>query len=136
MTTVIPAQGLQSQILAAPLQAVKTIFENKVNNVAQQAARLAHELEAEEIVVGMPKNMNNTSGERAEKTEEFIKQLGQLTDIKIVRWDERLSTVCATKVLNQTNVRGKKRKNIIDTVAAEFILQSYLDYKKNLKGAK
>lgn len=110
---------------------VETIFEKRPQVVAEKVVQFAKQLEAEEIVVGMPKNMNNTIGERGEKTAAFIEHLQTLTALPINRWDERLTTVSAIRTLNETNVRGKKRKNVIDTVAAEIILQSYLDYRKN-----
>ena len=110
---------------------VETIFEKRPFVVAERVAQFAKQLEAEEIVVGMPKNMDNTIGERGEKTDAFIKQLQELTVLTITRWDERLTTVSAIRTLNETNVRGERRKNVIDTVAAEIILQSYLEYRRN-----
>lgn len=110
---------------------VETIFEKRQDVVAQTVAQFADQLQAEEIVVGMPKNMNNSIGERGERTIAFIEQLKMHTALPVTCWDERLSTVSAIRTLNETNVRGKKRKNVIDTVAAEIILQTYLDYKKN-----
>ena len=83
------------------------------------------------IVLGMPKNLNGTSGDRAEVTENFRNDLeSRLPDTEIVLWDERLTTVQAAGILNVTNTRGRDRKNVIDTVAASIILQSYLDYIK------
>ena len=79
------------------------------------------------IVIGLPKNMNGTLGERAEKTYQFADRLKEIYDGEIVFFDERLSTVCAIQTLNETNTRGKKRKAVIDTVAAALILQSYMD---------
>ena len=82
-------------------------------------------------MVGYPKNMNNTIGERAEKCENFAKLLSELSGLPYVLWDERSTTVSAHNYLNETNVRGKKRKNIVDAVAAVIILESYLGYRKN-----
>ena len=79
------------------------------------------------MIVGFPKNMNGTIGPRGERTLDFIKALEQKVDIDIIKWDERLTTVAAHKTLNETNVRGKKRKQVVDTVAAGYILQGYLD---------
>ena len=85
----------------------------------------------EKIVLGMPKNLNGTLGERADVTENFLADLKrELPDMEVVLWDERLTTVQAAGILNVTNTRGKDRKNVIDTVAASIILQSYLDYIK------
>lgn len=84
--------------------------------------------DVEEIVIGLPKNMNDTIGERAEKTLKFSRQLGaQLPNIKITMWDERLTTVAANNALLEADVSRKKRKQVIDTVAAALILQGYLD---------
>ena len=89
------------------------------------------EYQPEKRVVGMPKKMDGTLGFRAEATEEFIKKLSEIYSGEIVRWDERLTTVGATRVLNETNTRGKKRKNVIDTVSACLILEGYLQTIKN-----
>ena len=82
-------------------------------------------------MVGYPKNMNGTIGERAEKCALFAEKLGALTGIETVLWDERCTTVSAHRYLNQTNTRGKKRKAVVDAVAATIILESYLAYRKN-----
>ena len=83
------------------------------------------------IVVGLPKNMDSSVGERAQKCIEFAERLSKVTGIEAVMRDERLSTVSAHNVLNNTNTRGKKRKNVVDQVAAVMILQDYIDYRKN-----
>ena len=84
--------------------------------------------DVEEIVLGFPKNMNNTIGERAEKVLKFSRRLeAQLPNIKISLWDERLTTVAANHALLEADVSRKKRKEVIDTVAAVLILQGYLD---------
>ena len=89
------------------------------------------EYNVQKIVLGMPKNLNGTSGDRVEVTKSFYADLKKrLPDMEIVLWDERLTTVQAAGILNVTNTRGKDRKNVIDTVAASIILQSYLDYLK------
>lgn len=118
----------KGEMLASPLT---VIFEKNFAKCAERAAVLAKDEEAELIVVGYPKNMNNTVGERAEKCERFGKLLGELTGIEVVMWDERCTTVSATYYLNETNVRGKKRKNVVDAVAAVIILESYMGYRKN-----
>jgi putative Holliday junction resolvase len=90
--------------------------------------QLVEEHEIEEIVIGLPKNMNNTMGEQAEKVQKFSRQLdGRLPDVKIILWDERLTTSAANRVLLQADVSRKKRKKVVDTLAAVFILQNYLD---------
>lgn len=106
---------------------VETIFEKNPKTVAKQAAQIAQRLEAERIVVGMPKNMDGSIGFRGEKTLEFIERLKKYTELEIATFDERLTTVSAELTLNQANIRGEKRKQVIDTVAAEIILQAYLE---------
>lgn len=115
-------------------QGVGTIHSGKTEKVLQSVLEYAKEYGVGVIVVGLPKNMNNTIGERGEACLAFGELLKQHTDCEVVMWDERLSTVSAIGFLNETNTRGKKRKNVVDTVAAEIILQNYLDYKK--KGDK
>ena len=88
------------------------------------------ELGVSEIVVGFPKNMNGTVGERGEKTKMFVEKLEELVDVPVILWDERLTTVSAHNLMNVTNVRGKKRKESVDSISAAFILQSYLDSKR------
>lgn len=100
---------------------------HSVIKVADYAAGLADELKAEKIILGFPKNMNGTVGERGEKTQRLKSELEKRTKIPIVLWDERLTTVSAHNLMNVTNVRGKKRKESVDSISAAFILQSYLD---------
>lgn len=116
-----------SDALGMTAQGVKTIFESYPPKVAAEIFSTAKELRAEKIVVGLPKNMDGSIGFRGEATFAFIDELKKLTDLPIITWDERLSTVSAIKSLNETNTRGKKRKEVVDTVAAMYILQNYLD---------
>ncbi len=95
--------------------------------VADYAAELAGSLGAEKIILGFPKNMNGTVGERGEKTKKLKSELEKRTEIPVILWDERLTTVSAHNLMNTTNVRGKKRKDSVDSISAAFILQSYLD---------
>ena len=88
---------------------------------------LISEYEVHELVVGMPKNMNGTKGERAEKTEEFVAKMKEVIDLPVTYWDERLSTVMAERQLIAADVSRKKRKSVIDKMAAVVILQGYLD---------
>ncbi len=115
----ITAQGLTT----LPNKVYKLMLKNLLNLVSEH--------NVEKIVLGMPKNLNGTLGERADVTENFLADLKrELPDMEVVLWDERLTTVQAAGILNVTNTRGKDRKNVIDTVAASIILQSYLDYIK------
>ena len=118
----------KSEFLASPLT---VIFEKNFDRCLEKTAELAKNEKAELIVVGYPKNMNNTVGERAEKCALFGKKLQEMTGIEVVMWDERCTTVSAHNYLNEVNVRGKKRKNVVDAVAAVIILESYMGFRKN-----
>ncbi|MBQ8965455.1 Holliday junction resolvase RuvX [Ruminococcus sp.] len=119
-----------SEFLASP---VCTITEYHADRLAQKIADIAAQQQAGEIIVGLPLNMNGTRGERAEKCEAFGEMLRQLVDVEVKMWDERSTTVTAHRFLNETNVRGKKRKAVVDTVAATIILESYLAYRRKHK---
>ncbi len=123
----------KGEMLASPFT---VIHEKNFNKCAQKAAELAKSEKAELIVVGYPKNMNNTIGERAEKCERFGGLLKELAGLPVVMWDERRTTVSAEYYLNETNVRGKKRKNVVDAVAAVIILESYMAYRKNQQSSE
>ena len=82
---------------------------------------------AEKIVLGFPKNMNGSIGERGEKTKLFAERLKNSFGLEVVLWDERLTTVASHRILSECNVRGEKRKKQVDTLSAELILQGYLD---------
>ncbi len=96
----------------------------------QEIAELAKSSLVERIVVGLPKNMDNSEGASAEKARAFAEMLGQLIDVPIVFWDERLTTVAAHGFLSELDVRGKKRKAIVDTVSATLILEGYMQFLK------
>ncbi|MBQ7353808.1 MAG: Holliday junction resolvase RuvX [Clostridia bacterium] len=97
---------------------------------AEEVVRIAKEKDVGLIVLGHPINMNGTLGPRSEKAQAFAEHLRELSGIEVVLFDERLSTANAHTMLNITNTRGQKRKNIIDEMSACLILQSYLDSKK------
>ncbi len=101
-----------------------------MRGVADHTVALVKELGIEKVVLGLPKNMNGTLGERAEKTKQLAAILERELDIPIVLWDERLTTVSAHNLMNETNVRGKKRKESVDSISAAYILQSYLEYSR------
>lgn len=125
-----------SDALGITAQAVETITrkeENKLRKTYARIEELIKENDVEEIVVGLPKNMNNTLGERAEACKEFAENVERRTGLPVIMWDERLSTVAADKVLMETGVRRENRKAVIDQIAAVFILQGYLDYKSMQK---
>ena len=119
-----------SDELLITAQAVETITRKAENKLRQTYARieeLAKEYDVERIVLGYPKNMNNTLGERIERTLEFKENLERRTGLEVVLWDERLTTIEAERTLIESNVRREKRKQYIDKIAAVFILQGYLD---------
>lgn len=118
----------KSEMLASPLT---VITEYNFERCAEKVAELAQKEKAELIVVGYPKNMNNTIGGRAEKCQKFAELVSGLSGISTELWDERSTTVTAHNYLNETNVRGKKRKAVVDAVAATIILETYLAYRKN-----
>jgi putative Holliday junction resolvase len=88
----------------------------------------------EEIVVGYPKNMDGSIGPRAEKTEVFIKRLEESVGLKVIRWDERLTTVAAQKTMLDMGLSPSRKKRMVDRLAAVHILQSYLDSRRNKDG--
>lgn len=99
----------------------------RIDGVADYTVGLAKELGAEKIVLGFPKNMNGTIGPRAERVTLLADMIKERIDIPIILWDERLTTVSAHNLMNETNVRGKKRKESVDSISAAYILQGYLD---------
>jgi len=116
-----------SDALGFSVHTLETFQEKNMVKVAEHTAELVKTLGAEKIVLGFPKNMNGTVGDRGKKTKALVKLLKELVDCPIILWDERLTTVSAHNLMNETNVRGKKRKDSVDKIAAAFILQSYLD---------
>lgn len=115
------------EMLASP---VGVIFEKYEPKVLEQVRLAAEKAKAQLIVVGLPRNMDGTFGERAEKCAAFAAKLGEFTGIQTATWDERLTTVSAHRALNEVNVRGKKRKEIVDAVSAVMILEDFLKSRK------
>ena len=103
------------------------LHEKNMRKTADYAAALAKEKQAEKIVLGLPKNMDGSVGFRGERTREFAALLAERVSMEVIFWDERLTTVSAQHLMNETDVRGKKRKVRLDSVSAAYILQSYLD---------
>ena len=119
-----------SDALLLTAQGIETIERKEENKLRKTLARieaLIKEYEVEKIVLGLPLNMNDTVGERAEKTLEFKSMLERRTGLEVILWDERLTTVEAEQILIESNVRREDRKKYIDKIAAGFILQGYLD---------
>lgn len=118
----------KSEFLASPYT---VIFEKSPNKLPEKVAQAAKECKAELIVVGLPKNMDGSEGESAQNARAFAQEISELTGIDTVMQDERGTTITAHNYLNTTNTRGKKRKNVVDEVAATIILQDYLDKRKS-----
>ena len=111
-------------------QGVETIErkdESKLRKTCARIEELIAEYEVTEIVLGLPKNMNNTEGERVEKTKAFGEMLERRTGLPVHYWDERLTTVAAEQILMESGVRRENRKEYVDKLAAVYILQGYLD---------
>lgn len=115
------------EMLASPIGTVaQPDTEKLLDEVAATVAREG----VRAIVVGHPRNMDGSRGESAQRAEAFAESLKERTGLPVALWDERLTTVSAIGFLNETNVRGKKRKAIVDTVSATIILQEYLDSRR------
>lgn len=110
--------------------------ENNPEEVLDGLTKIIDEYNVEAIVIGLPKNMNNSLGFAAERTRNFVKILNDTYDIPVYEQDERLSSVTANNVLLQADISRKKRKSKVDTVAATVILQNYLDIRKGEKNGK
>ncbi len=117
----------KTEFLASPYT---VIFEKSPAKLTEKIAVCAKAVKAELIVVGLPKNMDGTEGESATNARAVAKQLEELTGLKTEMQDERGTTITAHNFLNTTNTRGKKRKNVVDEVAATIILQDFLDKRK------
>ena len=117
--------------LGITTQGVGTVKNGGVKKLMAELDAIIKEYTPEEIVIGLPKNMDGTEGFRADATYKFAKRLGEIYDGKIEFVDERLTTVGATQFLNATNTRGGKRKDVIDTVSACLILETYMKRKNN-----
>lgn len=116
------------EMLASP---VCVITEWNKDTLAKKIVDVANEKKAEQIVIGLPKNMDGSKGFRADACEELGETIKGITEIPVTFWDERLTTVSAHRILSDNNIRGKKRKNVVDAVAADIILQDYIDFRKN-----
>lgn len=119
-----------SDSLLLTAQGVEIIRRKEENKLRQTLARIEElivDYEVEEIVLGLPKNMNATEGVRVELTNEFREKLERRTGLPVVMWDERLTTVAADKIMMEAGVRRENRKEYVDKIAATLILQGYLD---------
>ena len=125
-----------SDPLLLTAQGVEIIRRKSAGKLRQTLARieeLVEQYEVETIVLGYPKNMNNTEGDRCEQTKELKEMLERRTGLPVVLWDERLTTVAADQSMMEMGIRIENRKDYVDEIAAIFILQGYLDYLSNQK---
>ena len=113
-----------TQMLARSL---KVIQRSSPENDCDTVAQLVEEYEVERVVVGYPRSLDGTVGEQAEKVERYAAGLAKALDVPVVLWDERFSTVSAERLMREVGLRGKKKRERIDAVAAAVILQDYLD---------
>ena len=117
-------------ITAQGLEIIRRKAENKLRQTLARLEELIEEYEVEEIVLGLPKNMNATEGVRAELTREFQDKLERRTGLPVILWDERLTTVAADKTMMESGVRRENRREHVDKIAAALILQGYLDSRR------
>ena len=121
-----------SDSLLVTAQGVEIIRRKEENKLRQTLARIEElivENEVQEIVLGLPKNMNATEGDRVTMTREFKDRLERRKGLPVVMWDERLTTVAADKAMMEAGIRREHRKDYVDMIAATLILQGYLDYR-------
>lgn len=114
-------------VTAQPIETITRPEENKLRRTLARIEELIVEYEVDRIVLGYPKNMNDSVGPRALFSEEFKDKLSRRTGLEVILWDERLTTVAADEVLIESGVRRENRKKYVDQIAAVFILQEYLD---------
>lgn len=122
-------------ITAQGVEIIRRKEENKLRQTYARIEELILEYQVEEIVLGLPKNMNATEGERAQLTREFRDGLERRTGLPVTLWDERLTTVAADKAMMEAGIRREHRKDYVDMIAASLILQGYLDSRGGQDGA-
>ena len=119
-------------ITAQGIEIIRRKEENKLRQTLARIEALIEEYEVETIVLGLPKNMNDTLGERAQFSLEFKDKLERRTGLPVVMWDERLTTMAADKAMMEAGIRRENRKDYVDKIAACLILQGYLDSREKL----
>ncbi|MCR5358144.1 MAG: Holliday junction resolvase RuvX [Lachnospiraceae bacterium] len=123
-------------VTAQGVEIIRREHENKLRRTYARIEELCTEYEVDRIVLGYPKNMNNTEGERCTKSAEFKEALKRRTGLPVILWDERLTTVAADNAMIESGIRREDRKEYVDEIAAMLILQGYLDYLKNGHGTE
>ena len=131
--TVTVGVAISDELLltAQGIETIRRKEENKLRRTLARIEELVKEYDVETIVVGLPKNMNNNLVVRSEKSKEFADMVRNRTNVEVVMWDERLSTVAAHNSMLEADLSRKKRYEVVDKVAAVIILQNYLDYRAN-----
>ena len=117
-------------ITAQGIEIIRRKEENKLRQTLARIEALIEEYEVDTIVLGLPKNMNDTLGERAQLSLEFKEKLERRTGLPVVMWDERLTTVAADKAMMEAGIRRENRKDYVDKIAAVLILQGFLDFRR------
>ncbi len=121
-------------ITAQGIEIIRRKEENKLRRTLARIEELIEEYQVEEIVLGLPKNMNDTLGPRVEVTLEFKDKLERRTGLPVHMWDERLTTVAADKAMMEAGIRRENRREYVDQIAAVFILQGFLDLRSREQG--
>ena len=116
-------------ITAQGIEIITRQSENKLRRTLARIEELIEEYEVTEIVLGLPKNMNDTIGDQAQLSLDFREKLARRTGLPVTMWDERLTTVAADKAMTEAGIRREHRKEYVDKIAATLILQGYLDYR-------
>lgn len=115
------------RITAQGVEIIRRKDENKLRQTLARIEAIVQEYEVEQIVLGLPKMMNDSLGERVDKTMEFKEHVSRRTGLPVIMWDERLTTVAADKAMMEAGIRRENRKDYVDMIAAQLILQGYLD---------
>ena len=121
-----------SDLLCSIVGTTTVIHSRNTEKTVAEIQRLVKENDVGEIVMGLPKNMDGSEGARAERCKKFAARLEEASGLPVAMFDERMSTMNAARYLNETNTRGSKRKQVIDTLSAQIILQNCLDRLKNM----
>ena len=114
-------------ITAQGVEIIRRKDENKLRQTLARIEAIVQEYQVEQIVLGLPKMMNDSLGERVDKTMEFKEHVSRRTGLPVILWDERLTTVAADKAMMEAGIRRENRKDYVDMLAAQLILQGYLD---------
>ena len=121
-------------ITAQGLEIIRRTEENKLRKTLARIEEIIKEYEVTEIVLGLPLNMDDTEGERAKLSREFGHKLEARCGIPVTMWNERLTTVEADEIMNEAGIKGKERKEYVDMIAAQLILEGYMEYGRETRG--